>query len=222
MRMPRNTSISAKPNQPRRRYSIAHGQMKSSSMSMMMKRIATVENLIAKRPSATSIGSLPHSNGAALTGVSRRGATSDGMNSSAPATAAPNAKTARIGKYSTSRAPQVGRVGLPLGVIRAPHQRPGLDVGEAEGPAHLGQLGELVGVIVAGDRQVLRRRPQVLAQREDRHADLDEIAQRRHQLVALLAQAQDDSRLERQARSDRPRVTKQVEHALVAPAVTRH
>jgi hypothetical protein len=39
--------------------------MNSSSMSMMMKKIAIVENLIANRPSDTSIGSLPHSNGEA-------------------------------------------------------------------------------------------------------------------------------------------------------------
>ena len=34
---------------------------------MRMKKIAIVENLIANRPSGTSIGSLPHSNGSALT-----------------------------------------------------------------------------------------------------------------------------------------------------------
>src|SRR5256712_2001374 len=38
IRTPRNTSISTKPNQPSCRYSIAHGQMNRSSMSMMMKK----------------------------------------------------------------------------------------------------------------------------------------------------------------------------------------
>jgi len=77
--------------------SIAHAQMNRSSRSMMMKRIATVENLMANRPSATAIGSLPHSKGSAFTGVSRRGAISVGINRSAPATSAPNANTMRIG-----------------------------------------------------------------------------------------------------------------------------
>ena len=64
---------------------------------MMMKKIAIVENLMAKRPSDTSIGSLPHSKGALFTGVSRRGAIRVGMNRSAPATSAANANTMRIG-----------------------------------------------------------------------------------------------------------------------------
>src|SRR5215471_9929736 len=97
IRMPRNTSISTKPNQPSCRNSVAHGQMNRSSMSMMMKKMAIVENLMAKRPSVTAIGSLPHSNGAAFTGVSRRGAIRLGMNRSALATSAANANTIRIG-----------------------------------------------------------------------------------------------------------------------------
>src|SRR5499426_2764594 len=97
IRMPRNTSISTKPNQPSCRNSMAHGQMNRSSRSMMMKKIAIVENLMAKRPSVTAIGSLPHSNGAAFTGVSRRGAIRLGMNRSALATSAANANTIRIG-----------------------------------------------------------------------------------------------------------------------------
>ena len=65
--------------------------MNMSSMSIRMKKMAIVENLIANRPSATAIGSLPHSNGSAFTGVSRRGARSLGMPSSAPATSAAKA-----------------------------------------------------------------------------------------------------------------------------------
>src|SRR6266850_1596215 len=97
IRMDRNTSISTKPNHPSCRNSVAHGQMNRSSMSMMMKMIAIRENLMAKRPSVTAIGSLPHSKGALFTGVSRRGAIRLGMNSSAPATSAANANTMRIG-----------------------------------------------------------------------------------------------------------------------------
>src|SRR5262245_53277262 len=119
--------------------------MNSSSMSIRMKRIATVENLIAKRPSDTSIGSLPHSNGSAFTGVSRRGATSEGMKSSAPATAAPTANTSRIGTYCTGLCER-GGVGLTPGVVGAAHQRARLDVGEAKLATDHGQLGELVGM----------------------------------------------------------------------------
>ena len=64
---------------------------------MRMKKIATVENLIANLPSATSIGSLPHSNGSAFTGVSRRGAIRLGSSTSAAATSAEMAKTMSIG-----------------------------------------------------------------------------------------------------------------------------
>ena len=60
-------------------------------------KMAIVENLIAKRPSASSIGSLPHSNGSAFTGVSRRGASRLGRSTSAPATRAEMAKTMSIG-----------------------------------------------------------------------------------------------------------------------------
>src|SRR5437588_5102614 len=111
--MPRNTSISTKPNQPRRRNSIAHSQRKNNSMSNRMNRIATVENLIGKRPSLIAMGSLPHSNGSSFTGVSRLGAMRAGMPSSAPATPAANKKVRRIGRYSMlllERGPR-GRLG---------------------------------------------------------------------------------------------------------------
>src|SRR5262249_36870112 len=67
IRMPRNTIISTKPYQPSWRDSMAHGQMNRSSMSIRMNKMAIVENLIANLPSATSIGSLPHSNGSDFT-----------------------------------------------------------------------------------------------------------------------------------------------------------
>src|SRR5215471_15589389 len=88
MRMAKNTTISTKPNHPSCRKSTAHGKMKTSSM---------VENLIANLPSATSIGSFPHSNGSDFTGESRRGAIRLGRSTSAPATSAEKAKTISIG-----------------------------------------------------------------------------------------------------------------------------
>ena len=95
-------------------------------------------------------------------------------------------------------------------------------MGEAEGAARLGQLGELFGAVVARHRQVLGRGPQVLAEREDRHADVDEVAHRREQLGALFAETEDDPRLGRQGRRRGARAAEQLERALVPAAVARH
>ena len=65
-------------------------------MSKRMKKIAMVENLMAKRPSGSAIGSFPHSNGAILIAEYRRGAMREGMPRSAPATSAATANTIRI------------------------------------------------------------------------------------------------------------------------------
>src|SRR5215813_12690611 len=99
-------------------------------MSKMMKKIAIVENLMAKRPSGSATGSLPHSNGSSFTAVTRLGAMRDGMPRSAPPTTAAAANTSRIGTYSMldPREP----LDLPLGVVRGAHQRARLDVGEPE------------------------------------------------------------------------------------------
>ena len=69
--------MTAKPNHPRLLNTVAHGQTKSSSMSKMMKKMAMVENLMAKRPSGSITGSLPHSKGSCFTGEVRRGARDD-------------------------------------------------------------------------------------------------------------------------------------------------
>src|SRR3989338_5886881 len=94
--------MTAKPNQPRLLNTVAHGQMNNSSMSKMMKKMAMVENLMAKRPSGSAIGSLPHSKGSILAAEWRRGAISSGMPSNAPATAADAAKTISMETYSKS------------------------------------------------------------------------------------------------------------------------
>src|SRR5262245_25071729 len=100
----------------------------------------------------------------------------------------------------------VGEVGLPLGVIGAPHQRPRLHVAKTERPADGGQLGKLVGMIVLLDREVARGGTQVLAEGQDRDVDLAQVAERRDQLVPRLTEPEDDSRLRRQARRRRARV----------------
>src|SRR5439155_25010134 len=106
-----------------------------------------------------------------------------------------------------------------LGVVRAADERPRLDVHEPELPADRREPRELVGMIVARDGQVLRRRPQVLAERQDRHADLAQVADRRDQLLPLLAEAEDDPRLGRDLWRDRARVAEEAERARVAAAV---
>src|SRR5581483_6326911 len=69
----------------------------------------------------------------------------------------------------------VGRLHRPFGVVARAHQRPGLDVGEAEALGVGAELGELVGVPPPGDGQVEGRRPQVLPQGEDVDAGAAEI-----------------------------------------------
>src|SRR5690606_20278559 len=53
---------------------------------------------------------------------------------------------------------------LPFGVVAAPHQRTALDVEDAAGDRELAKLGELVGVHVSGDLEVLAAGLQVLAE----------------------------------------------------------
>src|SRR5712691_6558489 len=213
--------MTAKPNHPWLLNTVAHGQMNSSSMSKMMKKIAIVENLIAKRPSGSAIGSLPHSNGSILTAEWRRGAISSGMPMSAPPTSAETAKTMRIGMYSTSALRGDGW-NLAFGVVGGADERAGLDVGEAEGAAGLAKLREFLRRIVAGHRQVLGGRPQVLPERQDVDVDGAKVAHRLHQLWVLFSEPQDDARLCQQPRRHPPRAAEELERALVAAAVARH
>src|SRR5438552_8705964 len=92
--------MTEKPNHPRLLNTVAHGQMNSSSMSKIMKKMAMVENLMAKRPSGSANWSLPHSKGSILIGEYRRGAMSRGMPRSALATSAEMANSIRMGTYS--------------------------------------------------------------------------------------------------------------------------
>ena len=59
----------------------------------------------------------------------------------------------------------------------------------------LAHLGELVGVVVALDREVLHRRPQVLAKREDVAIDRAQVHERLAQLRPRLSQPDHDRRL---------------------------
>src|SRR5215813_12402295 len=123
MSTPRKTSMVEYPNQPRFLNTVAHGQTKSSSMSKMMKKMAMVENLIAKRPSGRATGSLPHSKGSILIREGRRGAMRAGIPRRAPATSADTANTIKIGTYSMLGASHGDAVYLALGVIGGTDQR---------------------------------------------------------------------------------------------------
>src|SRR5919112_5664167 len=75
------------------------------------------------------------------------------------------------------------RVPLLVGAIAGADERPGEDGAEAECLALLAQPPELVGVHPTLDRRVLRRRLQVLPDRDDVDAVLAQITHRLHDLV---------------------------------------
>src|SRR5262249_12411653 len=66
-------------------------------------------------------------------------------------------------------------LGLPFGVIRRAYERSGLDVSEPDRPTYLCQLGELLGSVVSRNREVPRRWPQILSERQDVHIRIAEV-----------------------------------------------
>src|ERR1700735_402527 len=80
-------------------------------------------------------------------------------------------------------------------VIRAAHQRSRLYVMEAHRECCGLDLGELCRRYVASDRNVIGRRTQILAQRQDVALDVVEIANHFEQLIVSLAQAEHYARL---------------------------
>ena len=94
-----------------------------------------------------------------------------------------------VERGAAAQVAQLGAGDLVAGVVAGADERPGLDVLEAERQRLGLHLGELVGVVVALERQVLDRRPQVLADREDVAVDRAQRLERLGQLVAGLAQA---------------------------------
>src|SRR5947208_10577125 len=60
--------------------------------------------------------------------------------------------------------------------IGTAHQRCGFDVAEAERPRRSPQLRELRGRVIAAHRMVIARRREVLAEGEDLHAGLAQVA----------------------------------------------
>ncbi len=82
------------------------------------------------------------------------------------------------------------------GMVARAGQGAGLDVGQAEilftDPLQLGQLGRSPP---PGDRQVMRGRPQVLADGDDVDADAPQVDHRLHHLAGCLAETDQDRRL---------------------------
>src|ERR687894_630811 len=85
--------------------------------------------------------------------------------------------------------------GLLVGVVGAAHQRPALDVLEAQSDAVLFQFRELFGRVVAAHRQVVLRRPEVLADGQDVHLVLAQVAHGVVELLLYLAQAHHEATL---------------------------
>src|SRR5262249_4069088 len=114
---------------------------------------------------------------------------------------------------------RIRAVGLALGVIGAADERPRFHVAKAELPPYRRQLGELLGVIVLLDGQVLCRRPEILAEREDLDADPAQVAHGGDQLVARLATPEERPRLRRRPRPPPPRGGEGPGRPPAAPAV---
>src|SRR6266511_1487655 len=167
-----------------------------SSMSKMMKKMAMVENLMAKRPSGSATGSFPHSNGSSLTRESRLGAINAGMPSKAPATSAATANTMRIEMYSmvTARArrprPSPAGIGAWRGTRSAPAARPRHGRTPWPGPprpaGRTPRDGSTARWADAGGTAA------DTAQGQDVHVDRLQIAHCRQQLIVLLAEPEDD------------------------------
>ena len=108
---------------------------------------------------------------------------------------------------------------LLLGVVRGADERARLDVGVAERQGELAQRVELRGRVVAADRQVLRRGPQVLADREDVGPGAADGPHRLLELGPLLAEADHHAALGEQPRV--LRAAQQLERAREARARAR-
>ena len=166
-------------------------------MSKMMKKIAMVENLMGKRPSGRATGSFPHSKGSSLTAVgrSRRDQRRD-ADEQRPHPGRDREHEEDLEELHRSEPPR-----LRLGVIGGAHQRPRLDVGEAEARPTSASSRNSSGMVVARHRQMLRGRAEVLAESQDAHVGRAQVAHGRHQLVPLLAEPEDDARLGEERRA---------------------
>ena len=65
---------------------------------------------------------------------------------------------------------------MPPGVVGAAHQGAGLNVAKAQPPGLLAEGRKLVGMDIAFNRELICRRPQVLAKGQDVTADRAQIA----------------------------------------------
>src|SRR3954471_3229148 len=75
------------------------------------------------------------------------------------------------GRRAAAERPELGARHLVAGVVARAHERSGFDVPEAEGQGLGLHLRELVGMVVALEREVLLRGPEVLADRQDVDVD---------------------------------------------------
>src|SRR5687768_1646958 len=106
-------------------------------------------------------------------------------------------------------------------MIARPHERARLDVPEPHLAADPPELAELLGRVVTVERQVVRRRSQILAECENVHVDVAEIAHHGHDLLDGLAESEDDPCLRRDVRRIGLGVPEDLHDTLVATARPR-
>ena len=103
--------------------------------------------------------------------------------------------TLGIERRLAAEATELGPGHLVAGVVARPDERTRLDVPEPEGERLFLHGGELVGVVVALEREVVEARPEILADREDVDVDRPQRRECLAQLVARLAEADHQARL---------------------------
>src|SRR5207249_9910758 len=84
-------------------------------------------------------------------------------------------------------------------VIGRAYERARTHLGAAHRHVEASKMGETVGPVVARDGEVLTRGSEILADGQDIHALPPEIAHGQQQLIPLLAEAANESRLGEQA-----------------------
>ena len=124
-------------------------------------------------------------------------------------------------RYRAATASVVGVGGL-VRVVGTADERTGFDVDEAHVEGGLFQVAELVGMVVADHRRVLRGRSEVLTDREDPAPDAAQIAEGVEQFAVLFAESDHDAGLGRNVRRVGARSIEQFERARVAAAGARH
>src|SRR4029078_8490766 len=109
----------------------------------------------------------------------------------------------RTGKRSLRRETHVVLLEYAVGTIARAHERIRDDLEEATREAPLSIQLELLRRHIALDRQMVRRRAQVLAERHDVDLGVLQVVERLEDLVVRLAEPEHEARLRYSARAER-------------------